>query len=101
MNGMLIRVIRAACAVSITAVITNVPSRAPTTRPRTSTPVRRAGRVSASAGSTGHLDAVAVAAALAGLPDAASIRLGGLHLPCGPFESGPPTGRGLRSPPVH
>ena len=39
-NGMLIRVIRAACAVSITAVITNVPSRAPTTRPRTSAAAR-------------------------------------------------------------
>jgi hypothetical protein len=40
MKGMLIRVIRAAWAVSITAVITNVPSSAPTTRPRMSTAAR-------------------------------------------------------------
>ena len=40
MNGMLMRVIRAACAVSINAVMTNMPSSAPTTRPRMSTAAR-------------------------------------------------------------
>jgi hypothetical protein len=40
MNGMLIRVIQAACAASISAVMTNVPSSAPTAEPGISTAAR-------------------------------------------------------------
>jgi len=40
MNGMLIRVIRAAYAASISSVMTNVPSSVPTAKPRMSTAAR-------------------------------------------------------------